>query len=330
MACYFDARWIGEHGIGRFATELQHRLEVAPLPLRGGPSDPIDPFRLARKLSQLRPGDSFFSPGYNGPIFSRVPYAVTVHDLNHIDCESNSNFMKRVYYEIILKRVCRSAVGVFTVSDFSKSRIIEWAGIDSDRVFNVGNGVSEIFSRDVGLHQPGYEYIFCVSNRRGNKNEEGVIKAFAASRLPSAVRLVVTGSSTPELLQLSAREGVKDRIIFAGRLSELQLAQYYRGAVMLLFPSFYEGFGLPIIEAFASDTPVITSNVTSMPEIAGDGAILVNPYSVAEISQAIERIYDDRVLRGILVEKGRLRQQAFTWNAVTDRVEVAMRHIGMI
>ena len=330
MTCYFDARWIGEHGIGRFAAELARRLPVVPLPLAGSPSDPADPFRLATALGGVSRQDCFFSPGYNGPVWSRVPYIVTVHDLNHVDCEGNSSVLKKLYYRFILKRVCHRARAIFTVSEFSKSRIVEWMGVQEQKVFNVGNGVSEIFSGDVRPHDPGYAYIFCVSNRRPHKNEEGVVQGFAAAALPATVKLVFTGKPTPAIEQVCREVGVQDRVVFAGRLTEEQLAEHYRGALMLLFPSFYEGFGLPIIEAFASGTPVITSNVTSMPEIAADAALLVDPQKPQEIAQAIERLHGDAGLRQTLVVRGYERQKAYTWNAVAQRVEQAMRQVSML
>lgn len=139
-----------------------------------------------------------------------------------------------------------------------------------------------------------------------------------------------TGKPTPAIEQVCREAGVQDRVVFAGRLTEEQLAEHYRGALMLLFPSFYEGFGLPIIEAFASGTPVITSNVTSMPEIAADAALLVDPQKPQEIAQAIERLHGDAGLRQTLVVRGYERQKAYTWNAVAQRVEQAMRQVSML
>lgn len=324
----FDGRWIGDHGIGRFAKEIDSRLRFHNFAASGLPSSPADPFRIALTLLPRAKENIFFiSPGYNGPIFSFNPYIITIHDLNHIDRPENSSLLKRIYYRFILKRVCLRAAAVMTVSDYSKKRIVEWSGIDKIRIFNVGNGVSPIFS-DAG-DKPDFEfkYILCVSNRRGHKNESGALQGFLKAGLPSNIKLVFTGSESGAIVDEIASLKVQHRVHFAGRLSEVNLATLYRGAIFLLFPSFYEGFGLPIVEAFASGTPVITSNVTAMPEIAGDAALLVDPNDINDIASAIEKLYNSSELRAELVQRGLKRVENFTWDAVADRVKAAVKAV---
>lgn len=325
MTCFFDFRWSGEHGIGRFAREVGERLEVVPYCGPGRPMSPQDPFRLVRSLMPLRgPGHWFLSPGYNAPLLTVLPYVLTVHDLNHIDRADNSSPGKRLYYRTVLRRLCRDARAVLTVSNFSRERIIDWFGLDAANVFNVGNGVSEVFSTEGPRFQLGAEYVLCVSNRRRHKNELGVLTAFAAARLPSHVRLVLTGDETPELRAHAQALGIGEALVFSGRVSEKALAGLYRGALCLFFPSFYEGFGLPIVEAFASGTPVISSTVTSLPEVAGDAGLLVDPHDIDAMAQALRSLHDDPALRGRLIALGLSRVPQFSWDAVVKRVRAAV------
>ena len=325
MTCILDVRWCGEHGIGRFSREIADRLSAQNYQGDGLPMSPLDPIRLARTLRVSSvSNDWFLSPGYNAPLWGDVPYVMTIHDLNHIDRQDNSSLAKRIYYGLVLRRLCHRARAVLTVSEFSRDRISSWMQIDPCRIFNVGNGVSCIFSADGERWAHARDYVLCVSNRRGHKNESAVVAAFSAAALPASVQLVFTGEETEILRQQARSLGVGDRIVFTGRVSEETLAKIYRGASCLCFVSLYEGFGLPIVEAFASGIPVITSNVTSMPEIAGDAALLVDPTDIGEIAGALRRIQGDSGLRAELVARGMARVGNFTWDAVVDRVKAAI------
>ena len=128
---YTDQRWIGDHGIGRFARHVLAGLQSFPLPLTAHPASPLDPWRLTRALGKLTRDDLFFSPGYNSPLFCAAPFVFTIHDLNHIDRPENSSPFKRLYYATVLKRACHRAASILTVSEFSRSRI--WIGLEFQR-----------------------------------------------------------------------------------------------------------------------------------------------------------------------------------------------------
>lgn len=327
MTCFYDIRWLGQHGIGRFAFEIHKRLAVNNILISGLPMSPIDTFKLSLFSLRLRRDEWILSPGYNAPFFSNASYVFSMHDLNHIDRADNSGFFKRIYYHMIIKRLCLRARAILTVSEFSKGRISRWSGVDPSFIFNVGNGVSENFKPHGKRFEVDGDYLLCVSNRRGHKNETGMVQAFARTRLAENTKLIFTGEPSTALLELANSLGVSNRIVFVGKVSEDDLAALYRGALFLVFPSFYEGFGLPIIEAFASGTPVITSNVTSMPEIAGDAALLVDPNDVGDIAAAIEKLYNSPELRAELVQRGFKRVANFTWDAVADRVKAAVKAV---
>jgi glycosyltransferase involved in cell wall biosynthesis len=176
---------------------------------------------------------------------------------------------------------------------------------------NVGNGVDSTFNPNVAPHPSDCPYMLCVGNRKGHKNEHRIVQAFVNARLPLC--LLMTGDPTPSLLAQLNSISATSRVRFTGRVTDSQLASLYRGAIALVFPSLYEGFGLPVLEAMACGTPVITSNITALPEIAGDAALLVDPNSTDEITRAIVRIFDDHLLRTTLRERGLRRASLFNW-----------------
>lgn len=315
-----DSRWLGPHGIGRFASEIRQRIRFSEevnciIP----PSHPLDTFAMSARLV-VRRHRSVYSPGFNAPLLGLNRYVLTVHDLNHIDIPGQS-LPKRMYYQVILKRACQRAAKVLTVSEFSRRRIIDWAGVAESKVVNVGNGVGQAFVAEGPAYRPGYRYFLSVSNRKAHKNEERMLRGFAGADIDHSTRLLMTGESSRALVLLIEHLGLSGRVEFIGRLSDADLAARYRGAVGLLFVSLYEGFGLPIVEAMSCGTPVITSNVTAMPEVAGDAALLVNPLSVADISSAISDLVADNAAVGTqLIQRGLARANAFNWEQVADRV----------
>lgn len=322
MTIYGDKRWQGSHGIGRFATQI-FRLcpEIEPLDPGGRPTEALDGLRLARVLSSLPPKSVFFSPGFNPPLASAHSFVFTMHDLNHIDRGENSSWGKRLCYRLVLRRACRQAAAVLTVSEFSRRRIVDWAGVEAEKVVNVSNGVARTFQPgppQACREQDGY--LLCVGNRKGHKNERRVVEAFARAGLPASVRLRFTGEASAELLELAQRGGVGGRVEFTGRVEERLMPALYREARALVFPSLYEGFGLPVLESMACGTPVITSTTTALPEVAGEAALLVDPESVEAIAAAICRLMQDEALGARLRERGLARAAQFTWERTAGLV----------
>jgi glycosyltransferase involved in cell wall biosynthesis len=317
---YADARRIGDHGIGRFARHVLAGLNYCAVPLKTDPDSPLDPWRLTRALGKLTQNDLFFSPGYNPPLKCPAPFVFTVHDLNHLDRPENSSPLKRLYYVLVIKRACHLAARVFTVSEFSRKRIIEWSGVSPEKVVNVGCGVGPEYHPEVAPYELPFPYVLCVSNRRKHKNEFRQLEAFAKSGLPDEIHFVLTGDATEELSDFVKRHQIAKRVHFLGLIPDAHLPSLYRSARALTFVSLYEGFGLPVLEAMACGTPVITSNTSALPELAGDAALLVDPTSVEQISEAMARVVTDTELRSQLRERG-LRQAArFSWAATVERV----------
>jgi glycosyltransferase involved in cell wall biosynthesis len=316
----YDARWFGNHGIGRFAAEL-HKLLPALVPFhtRRRPSHPLDPLLLGLELRSANPR-LFFTPGYNSPVGWSGSFIFTLHDLNHICVTTEGpSALKRAYYPLVIKPACHRAKFVLTVSEYSRREIATWAKMDEERIINVGNGVGPPFTPTGRRYDPGYAYLLYAGSKKPHKNLPRLLQAYAISGVRSDARLLFSGRPDKRLLAESERLGLGDDVRFADFPSTDLLAEAYRGAVGFLFPSLYEGFGLPPLEAMACGVPVLTSNVCSLPEVMGDAAILVNPVEVEEIAEGIRRLVQDSTLRLQLCEKGLRRASRFTWEKTALR-----------
>ena len=326
---YADHRWIGDHGIGRFARKVLAGLDYHPIPLGGHPAAPLDAWRLARALGNMTANDLFFSPGYNTPLFCASPFVFTICDLSHIYCRENTSPAIRLYYATIMRRACHRASRIVTISEFTRSQIIEWSGASPDKVFNVGCGVDPAYSPKGDFYGLPFPYLLSVSNRKRHKNEFRVVEAFAKAELSPEIHLVFTGNSTSELADCVERHQVTSLVHFTGLVPEEQLPSLYRGAEALIFPSLYEGFGLPLVEAMACGTPVVSANTTALPEVAGDAALLVDPTSVEQIAEAMKRIVSDTALRQQLREKGLSRAAQFSWANTAAKVHELLTGDGV-
>lgn len=313
-----DARWIGPHGIGRFAREVIGRIpKVNPLPGSLPLLHPFEPFWLSSLLLRVRPR-VYFSPGFNPPLWSPVPFVFTIHDLIHLHFPEETNARKRAYYRFVVRPAAERAYRVLTVSEFSKREILEWARLPEEKVVVVGNGIGPEFSPQGKRHEPGYPYVFYVGNTKPHKNFNRLLEAFARSGLLGEVRLVCTGTPSARVWSLIQELDLERQVVFAGTVPDELLPAYYRGALALVFPSLYEGFGLPALEAMACGIPVVTSSVTSLPEVVGDAAVLVDPYDVESIAWGVRRVVEDSSLREELRRKGLERAKQFSWDITAE------------
>ena len=169
------------------------------------------------------------------------------------------------------------------------------------RVAVIGGAAAAQFTADGDAFQPGFPYLLYVGNHKPHKNLSRLIQAYARSSERDSLRLVITGRQEAELSALARREGVGERVVFIGQVPDRDLPRLYRGAVAFVFPSLYEGFGLPPLEAMACGTPVVSSAATSLAEVVGDAAVLVDPLEIESIAEGIDRVVDDTALREALV-----------------------------
>lgn len=321
---FFDSRWIGPHGIGRFAQELQQGIEgIVPLRIAGPKLSAYDPLACTLALARLREG-CFLSPGFNPPLRSPIPFAFTIHDLVHLHVPAESSPLRRAYYAGVVRPATRRAWRILTVSEYSRGDIAEWSGIDPARIHVVGNGVSSVFRPGPG--RAARDRIFLhVGRRAGHKNIRGLLQAFAASGLAGDFHMMFTGTADAPTVRHARDAGVLDHVRFSGPVDDHALLELYHRSMALVFPSVHEGFGLPVVEAMATGTPVVTSTTTSMPEIAGGGnALLADPAEPEQIADAMRQLAGDAALWSALATRGLARAREFTWERVCERVSRAL------
>lgn len=323
---YIDPRWEKAGGIGTFYEKINELNNYKKINFKRNPASPLDTIYTSKKMFSGKNSVVFF-PGYIPPLFSNIPYVFTIHDLNHLDREDNSSFSKRLFYNTVIRKGCKDASYIFTVSDFSRKRIIEWSGVESEKVINVGNGVSAEYTPQGDFFNFDFKFILCVSNRKTHKNEVGVLKAYKIADIDKKIKLVFTGRPDDNISALIKDLGLEDRVVFTGYLNAAELPKLYRTASALVFPSFYEGFGLPVIEAQASGIPVITSSSSSLGEVSGGAAILVDPYQINEISIGIEKVFHDRNEMKDLIERGLLNAKKYTWERTAGLIDLYLNKI---
>jgi O-antigen biosynthesis alpha-1,2-mannosyltransferase len=321
-----DGRWSGNHGIGRFSHEMTSRLQQTDI-LMQGPS-PLSvknlywlPYQLSKYKKQYR---IFFSPGFMPPLYSGIPFILTIHDLIPIHAPVNKPFLKTFFYHTVIKQALHRAYKILTVSDYSKNEILSWAKLSAEKIIVIKNGISDVFSPIGKQHTPGYPYLLYVGNTKPHKNVPRLIQAFAHAKIDPSIKLILTGQLTAELHLLIQKHQIEKRIIVNSHLSEERLAEYYRGSMGLLFPSLYEGFGLPVVEAMASGVPVITSNVTSLPEVAGQAAIMINPFDIDSLIFYIEQIVTNDSLRNHLIAEGHKQAATFSWERSASKLQTIL------
>jgi glycosyltransferase involved in cell wall biosynthesis len=265
------------------------------------------------------------------PLLCTIPSVVTIHDCIHLLFPQYlPNRMAWRYARYMMGSAIRHSAVVFTVSDASRSDILRfypWA--DPDKVHVVPNAIDTELLEDPGeeemervreRYQLHGRFVLFAGNVKPHKNLERLIRAFAIVREQTAhddLQLLLIGDDVSRygsLRRAVEATGLRQDVRFFGFVPPATLAALYRMASVFAFPSLYEGFGLPPLEAMSCGTPVVTSRISSLPEVVGDAAILVDPYSAGDIAGGISRILDDDDLRAQLVQKGRERARAFSWD----------------
>lgn len=271
----------------------------------------------------LRSGcDLVHSLGYLGPINCPRPHVVTIHDTNFAVQSNGMSLPKRHLLTWAVRRCAEKADAVLTVSAFSASEIQRYVN-PRGKVVVAHNGVDIIETRAAAPEGITGRFILGGATSLPHKNLETLIKALRLlNKGDTKVSLVLFGpeSSYQKSLRRLAHElGLDGSVFFTGYVSNEELAGLYRSAEAFVFPSLYEGFGLPVVEAMAYGTPVICSRMASLPEIAGDAALYLNdPHDEAELAQRMEMLLQDATLRKELVEAGYRRREQFTWRKTAE------------
>jgi glycosyltransferase involved in cell wall biosynthesis len=286
------------------------------------------------------------------PLFTSIPLVVTLHDIIYME-SSYPKIMKgtgtlyqkfgNAYRKLFVPRIIKKSSKIITVSNFEKNRIGQFFGMANDnRLVAVYNGVSEHFKPitqpDVlqrvkeKYHLPD-RFFFFLGNTDPKKNTKGTLKAFSdfLKKTGSDIQLVMLDYDRQELEAiLNDIDDINliNRIILTGYVVNTDLPAIYSQCEIFLYPSLRESFGIPMLEAMACGVPVITSNTSSMPEVAGDAAILIDPFNPAEITDAMMQILEDKELRSNLIKKGLIRAAAFSWKAMAQNVLEIYRQMG--
>ena len=280
--------------------------------------------KVLRKIK----ADVFLSPDGFLSLNTKVPSITVIHDINFKHHPKDLRLSHRIFYNYFFKRYAKKANRIVTVSNFSKKDICKTYQIAESKI-DVGlNGVNSKF-HPIGIHEQiavrkkysgGKDYFLFVGALHPRKNLIRLFKAFDTfkSETNSTTQLVIVGAKmwwNKKIKKCFENLKYKDDIVFTGRKNPKELNQLYASAQALCFVPYFEGFGIPIIEAMRCGCPVITSNCTSMPEIAGDAALLVNPMEVNEIKNAMIKLITNNELRSELSARGLIHAQHFNWNS---------------
>lgn len=281
--------------------------------------------------------DLFHAPDHHIPYLGKIPVVATVMDAIRFAHPEWASKRLRTFKKTVFRQMVRSTQRVITISEYSKADIVHYFGIPAERISVTHLGVNPVFAQPLaqdvkmamlarhGL-QPGF-FVF-IGTLQPRKNLARIIEAHRL--LPWEIQktcpLVIIGRNgwgtdalLPELQALESRGCGR----WLSNVANVELHALLQSARALVYPSLYEGFGLPVLEGFAAGLPVISSNTTSIPEVAGDAALLVNPESGAEIAAAMLRLVEDDALASDLVKRGRLRVKNFTWdNCLRQTVDV--------
>ncbi len=292
--------------------------------------------QVAIPLALKREGVSLFhAPHYVLPPLVPCRSVVTIHDCIHLMFPQYlPNRLAFTYARASIALAARRAARVLTVSESSKRDILRFVDVDPGKIDVIYNAYDERFGveprdEDVArvrerfqLHDP---FVLYAGNVKPHKNLERLIDAFHLVRKCGLdnLKLVLIGDDISKYAALRRavhRHQLRQYVRFLGFVPEETLAVMYRLASVFVFPSLYEGFGLPPLEAMASGTPVVTSNLSSLPEVAGDAALLVDPYDPDAIADGIYRVLTDDALRNAMQVKGVARARQFSWEQSVGRV----------
>lgn len=335
-------------GVQRYAFEVTRRLPgsirvVAPRQVTSGYEllssftvvDPLGRFAqgggsghlweqlaLPRWLSR---GDVLWSPCGTGPLTVQNQI-VTIHDVAYLEHPEWFNRWFARWYRFLVPRLVHKVWRIIAVSEFTKVRLVEMTRVSPEKIVVIPNGVDVRFqpkapeevarTRDA-LGIPSSNYVLCLGSLEPRKNLHRLLKAWGNiyHKLPNDVWLVLAGAKGKALVfQNISFDKLPPRVYLTGYVPDEYLPALYSGALAFVYVSLYEGFGLPPLEAMACGTPVVTSNITSLPEVVGNAAILVNPYHVKNIADGIYELIRNDALREELKSKGLERAKQFTWD----------------
>lgn len=324
---------------------------VASLPPSGsgweykvfGPQKMWTQFALPARLLLGKKPDVFFTPSHYAPRFSVVPTVTSVMDLSYF--RFSELFNKHDLYQLVnwTKYSVKQAKKVITISESSKNDIIKAYDIPAKKIAVVYPGIKQPMTLEephiYGIkqlqakHGISDKYILFVGTLQPRKNIVRLIEAFAQlkAKTPSDLQLVIIGKKGwqyEEILEAPEKFGVKDQVTFLQNIGDDELPLFYKNAVCYALPSLYEGFGLPVVEAMQYGCPVITSNISSLPEAGGAAALYVDPTNVDDIAEKIEKLVTHEDLRKKLIAKGHEQAKKFSWEKTAKETLAVLEDVA--
>jgi glycosyltransferase involved in cell wall biosynthesis len=286
--------------------------------------------------------DVLHAPAYTAPLWGRVPVVLTIHDVSYARHPEWYPYRRDLVRRAFYRRSAKAARLVVTDSEFSASEIVAAYAIPRERIAVVPLGVEARFA-PAGTHVPELPqeisgpFVLHVGDLHERRNLATVVDAVIAARRhfggASAVSLVLAGVDRgigDGLCAIAADAGIPEAVVKLGPVGEDLLLSLYQSATALVYPSLYEGFGLPVLEAMACGTPVIASRAASIPEVLGDAGLLLDPLDVSAWTDAIVNVINDDDRRSVMRSKGLARATEFTWSRTArlmlQMYQAAVRH----
>ena len=324
-------------------TALEQTANFRIIKLKGGFYPLWEQFSLPR-AARKEGCQLLHCTSNTAPINTRIPLIVTLHDIIYMESGylkilkgSGTLYQKigNIYRRLVIPRIVKMSNRIITVSHFEKNRIAQFFGIEGDnRLTAVYNGVSEHFKpvtdkdelqRVKTKYNLPEHFFFFLGNTDPKKNTKGTLKAFSdfIHQTGTDYKLVMLDYDRSELEKLLDEIGDKiliDRIVLTGYVVNTDLPAIYCQCEVFLYPSLRESFGIPMLEAMACGVPVVTSNTSSMPEVAGSAAFIIDPYKPEQITDALIQITSNSDLKEQLIEKGFHQSAKFSWKAMAKSV----------
>ncbi len=277
-------------------------------------------------------------PHYNVPMFFSLPYVVTIHDLIHIVFpEFMKNRLAAQYARILMKHAANHAQRILTDSNFTRQDLVHYLNVRQEKIhviplatdssFGVRKHIDETEIRRKLSIPEKKKILLYVGNIRPHKNIPLLLSAYSKSSYKDETVVVLAGRSTiDETIQtLEASLAIQNNVVHTGLISEQDLIDLYNIAYGFVFPSLYEGYGLPPLEAMACGTPVICSNSSSLPEVVGDAALLFDPHNESQLVSCIDRLIADQTLRAELIQKGYGQASRFSTETFIQSTQILLK-----
>jgi len=274
----------------------------------------------------------FWAPHYNIPIYYSGNLLVTIHDLAHLVLyQSSLDFIKKRYARYFFKKILQKADKIITVSNFSKNEYTKYFGLEKDfkQIVAIHNGIS--INKNIYSNPYNRPYILTVGNIKPHKNLSRLLDAFnkIMDSIPHTLLIVgkKSGFIGGDMNLIKKANAFGERVVMTGFLSDDKLQSYYSHADAFIFPSIYEGFGFPPLEAMAAGIPVIASKAASITEVCGDAALYFDPYNIDEMAENILQMVNDQTLGNLYISKGKKRVKMFSWGTTAEKTIQVINNI---